>query len=73
MQKIAIGNEVEWKWGRGNGEGRVKQKFAHDVERTIKGTTVKRRADEREPAFLVEQKDGNHVLKSRSELRKTDD
>lgn len=72
MQKINVGNEVEWKWGANKAEGKVTQKFTKDVERKIKGKTVKRKADKEEPAFLVKQDDGDRVLKSQSELKKTD-
>ncbi len=71
MQKIEVGNEVEWKWGRSKGEGKVAEKFTDDVERKIKGTSVKRHADTKEPAFLVTQENGNRALKSQSELKKT--
>jgi hypothetical protein len=71
MQKINVGNEVEWKWGKGKGEGKVAEKFTKDVERKIKGKTIKRKADAEEPAFLVKQEDGDRVLKSQSELKKT--
>jgi len=70
MQKIEVGNEVEWKWGRSKAEGKVTRKFTHDVERKIKGKSIKRHADAGEPAFLVRQENGNRVLKSQSELKK---
>jgi hypothetical protein len=73
MQKISVGNEVEWKWGRGKAEGKVAQKFTGDVERKIKGKVIKRKADKGEPAFLVKQEDGDRVLKSQSELRRAHD
>ncbi len=66
MQKIQVGNEVEWKWGRSKAEGKVTQKFTGDVERKIK-----RKADDKEPAFLIKQDDGDRVLKSQSEVKKT--
>ena len=70
MQKIAKGDEVEWKWGANTAEGTAAEKFTSDVERTIKGTRVKRKADKEEPAFLIKQEDGDRVLKSQSELKK---
>jgi len=73
MQKIQVGNEVEWKWGRSKAEGKVTQKFTEDVERRIKGKTIKRKADDTEPAFLIKQDDGDSVLKSQSEVKKTHD
>jgi hypothetical protein len=70
MNKFHVGTEVEWKWGRGTGSGKVKQSFTHDVERHIKGADIKRKASTDEPAYLIEQDDGDRVLKSHSELRK---
>lgn len=69
MQKIKVGDKVEWTWGAGKAEGTAKERFTSDVERTIKGTKVKRKADKDEPAFLVKQEDGDRVLKSQSELK----
>lgn len=70
MQKFRAGTAVEWKWGRGKGTGKIKQSFTHDVERELKGSEIKRKASEDEPAYLIEQEDGGRVLKSHSELRK---
>lgn len=63
------GDRVEWNWGTGTGQGRVSEVFTSDVTRTISGTDVKRNASEDEPAYLIEQDDGDEVLKSGSELR----
>lgn len=73
MQKIHVGNEVEWRWGRSKAEGKVTRKFTRDIERRIKGKTIKRKADSKEPAFLIEQDSGAKVLKSQSEVKKTHD
>lgn len=62
MQKIEVGNEVAWTWGRSK---------ASDVGRKIKDRTIKRRANADEPAFLIRQKGGDGVLESQSEPRKT--
>jgi hypothetical protein len=62
MQKIEVGNEVAWAWGRSK---------ASDVGRKIKDRTIKRRADADEPAFLIRWEDGDRVLNSQSEPRKT--
>ena len=70
MHKFHVGTEVEWKWGRSTASGKVKESFTHDVERMIKGAEIKRKANENEPAYLIEQDDGDRVLKSHSELRK---
>ena len=50
--------------------GKITESFTEAVERTIKGTKVKRDADTDNPAYLIEQDDGDRVLKSHSELRK---
>jgi hypothetical protein len=48
----------------------VTERFTEKVTRTIDGTEVTRNASADEPAYLVEQDDGGHVLKSGSELSK---
>jgi hypothetical protein len=73
MQKIQVGTDVEWTWGSSSAEGKVTQKFTEDVERKIKGKMIKRKADKKEPAFLIKQEDGDRVLKSQSELRRSHD
>lgn len=70
MQKIQVGTDVEWKWGRSRAQGKVARKFTEDVERTIKGKVIRRKADDDKPAFLIKQKDGDRVLKSQSEIRR---
>lgn len=57
--------------GNGIGSGTVIERFTSRVTRTIKGTEVVRDASDGEPAFLVEQDDGDQVLKSQSELSRT--
>lgn len=68
MQSYRIGSKVKWKWGKGTGEGKITKRFTEDVERKIEGATVKRKATQEEPAYLVKQDDGGRVLKSHSEL-----
>jgi hypothetical protein len=62
------GSRVRWVWGEHTAEGVVRKLFTHRIERTIKGATVTREADRRNPAYLIEQDDGDKVLKSHSEL-----
>ena len=62
------GSCVSWRWGRGTAYGRVREIFRVDVERSIKGQQIKRKASAEEPAYLIEQDDGEVVLKSHSEL-----
>ena len=65
---IHIGDTVEWNWGNGTGTGKVTERFTSKVTRTIDGTDVTRDASEDEPAYLIEQDDGDRVLKSSTEL-----
>jgi len=71
MKHYAINTEVEWEWGNGSATGNIREKFTSDVERTLKGSSVKREASENDPAYLIEQDDGSEVLKSHSELTKS--
>lgn len=62
------GTEVQWSWGNGTGKGTVRESFTDRVSRTIKGSEVTRDASSDNPAYLIEQEDGDRVLKSHSEL-----
>lgn len=67
MQK---GQKVRWNWGNGHGEGTVREGFDHEVTRTIKGTKVTRKGSSKDRAILIEQEDGDQVLKLESEVEK---
>jgi len=67
---IHIGDDVEWNWGNGTGTGKVTERFTEKVTRTISGNEVTRDASDDEPAYLIEQDDGDDVLKSCTELTK---
>jgi len=69
-KKYQQGTEVEWDWGDGTATGKIQESFTETVTRQIDGNEVKRKADEDEPAYLIEQEDGQRVLKSHSEVRK---
>ena len=70
MSSISEGDKVQWDWGKGTGEGTVQKKYTQKITKKIDGTEVTRDASEDEPAFLIEQDDGDEVLKSSSELKK---
>jgi len=70
MAGYQTGTNVEWDWGNGTGTGKVCERFVEKVSRQISGTEVTRNASEDEPAYLIEQEDGDQVLKSHSEVRK---
>ena len=67
---ISVGDKVEWKWGNGTASGEVTERFTSSVTRKLKGTEVTRHASADDPAFLIEQSDGDEVLKSHSEIDK---
>lgn len=64
------GETVHWSWGKSKAEGKIKEKFTEPVKKRIKGTEVKRDADKDNPAYLVEQENGNKALKFEKELKK---
>ncbi len=64
------GQYVEWNWGNGTGCGQIKECFEGKVTRTLKGAEVTRDGDEDNPAYLIEQDDGDEVLKRGSESSK---
>ncbi|UWX56623.1 DUF2945 domain-containing protein [Maribacter litopenaei] len=65
---IKKGAEVQWKWGNGFAKGKVKETYDHEVTKTIKGTEVTRKGKQGDKALYIEQEDGDHVLKSESEV-----
>lgn len=65
---FAVGKKVHWKWGSGTAEGKVKERLDRRVQRTIKGTKVVKNGTKDNPAYVVEQEDGDKVLKRGSEL-----
>ena len=69
MPRYSEGDRVQWNWADGTAEGEVQETFTDRVTRTIKGNDVTRDADQDNPAYLIEQEDGERVLKSESELQ----
>lgn len=70
MDAYGKGTKVIWNWGDGQAEGTITEIFNSRVTKEIKGASVTRNADDKCPAYLVEQEDGAQVLKSHSELLK---
>lgn len=62
------GDSVKWDWGEGTGSGTVTKVYTQKTTVKIKGTEVTRDASEDCPAYLIEQQDGDEVLKSQSEV-----
>jgi hypothetical protein len=67
---IRKGTRVVWNWGRSKAQGKVKEIIKHDATKTIKGSKVKRKGSEAEPVYIIEQDDGDEVLKSCSEIKR---
>lgn len=67
---IRKGSKVKWSWGSGTAEGKVKQHYDHEVSRTIKGTEITHKGAPGNKALLIEQADGDQVLKLESEVEK---
>lgn len=70
MNGFQINTEVKWEWGNGSATGKIRSRYTEEVSKTIKGTEVTRKASEEEPAYLIEQEDGDEVLKSHSEVER---
>lgn len=70
MSYLQEGSKVRWQWGEGSATGKIIERFEEKVSRRIKGSEVTRDASRDDPAFLIEQDDGDKVLKSESELER---
>ncbi|MBV2358403.1 DUF2945 domain-containing protein [Thalassococcus sp. CAU 1522] len=68
--RFSKGDAVAWSWGNGTGKGTITEVFTEKVTRTISGTEVTRKASKDDPAYLIEQDDGDEVLKSASEIER---
>lgn len=62
------GQAVQWSWGSGTADGKVSERFERRVQRTIKGSKIVKNGTAENPAYLIEQSDGDRVLKRGSEL-----
>ena len=68
MANYSKGDKVSWEWGNGRGEGEVTETFTKKVTRTLKGSEITRNGSDDDPALLIEQEDGDEVLKLSSEV-----
>ena len=64
------GDKVKWNWGNGTGTGKITKVYQQKITRTISGAEITRNASEDDPAYLIEQEDGDEVLKGHSEVSK---
>ena len=68
MSVLRAGSAVKWKFGAGEASGTVLELFEKRVSRTLKGKRITRNGTPDNPAALLEQADGDRVLKRSSEL-----
>ncbi len=64
------GDRVEWDRGNGTGSGKITKVHTQKVTKTLKGSEIARDESDDCPAYLIEQGDGDEVLKLHSELRR---
>jgi len=62
--------KVQWDWGNGVAEGYIREVFIEKITKTIKGSEVTRNGSDDDPAYSIEQEDGDKVLKLHSEIQK---
>ncbi len=70
---IQKGTQVNWNWGNGIGSGKVQETYTHKVTKTIKGSDITRNGEVGNKALLIQQEDGNELLKSESEVWRLDE
>ena len=70
MKSYDIGTRVTWAWGNGEGKGKVQEVHHKSLTRKIKDTEVTRHGTDDNPAYLIEQEDGDKVIKLHSEVEK---
>jgi hypothetical protein len=68
MAEISQGTKVTWNWGQGTASGTVQKTYAKSITRSLKCTEVTRNGTKDDPALLIEQEDGDEVLKLSSEV-----
>ena len=67
---IQKGSTVKWKWGNGSAQGKVQETYSEEVTKTIKGSKITKKGESGNKALLIEQEDGDQVLKLESEVEK---
>lgn len=70
---LKIGDEVGWRWGNGIATGLVASINPERTEIVSKGSRVVRKGSPKNPAVIINHKNGNRVLKLASELQHTKD
>ena len=63
---------MRWSWGNGHGAGTVAERSEASVSRIIDAKQVTWQGSRKGPALLIEQGNGQSVLKLRSEVERID-
>ena len=63
-----INEKVMWKWAGGEVHGVVEEVHLAPIEKTIKGSKIKRNGSVEKPAYVVKSEAGNIALKLHTEL-----
>jgi hypothetical protein len=67
---MKVGEVVRWHWGSGTATGTVREVHHDTATRRLKGSEITRHGTRENPALLIEQEDGDRVLKLASEVEK---
>lgn len=70
MKSFATNTKVKWSWGNGEATGKVREVHHKKFSKKIKGSEITRNGTEDNPAYLLEQEDGDEIIKLHSELEK---
>lgn len=70
IDSFQTNTKVQWQWGQGHASAKVREVFRESVTRKLQGSEVTRNGSAGNPAYLLEQDDGDHVLKLHSELER---
>lgn len=65
-----VNEKVVWKWAGGAVKGIVEEVHFAPIEKTIKGSKIKRNGSVEKPAYVVKSEAGNIALKLHTELEK---
>ena len=65
---MKAGDKVRWHWGSGTATGTVREVHDKRVTRKLKGSEITRNGSPEDPAVVIEQEDGDRVLKLASEV-----
>jgi len=69
MAQVKKGDDVTRNYGKGKAEGVVDEVHENDIEKTVQGTSVKRKGSAKEPALVLKQ-GSKKIVKSASEVTK---